>query len=111
MPGGTAAANAGARTLAFGSSAEDHRKSSIESTSARIDSAPAGSFILGAFLGGTLAPRNRTRLDAQPHRFREAEPGLRQIMLTVSAEQVAAPGVYTSLSDSKCSGANRARYL
>ncbi|HVN03140.1 MAG TPA: GNAT family N-acetyltransferase [Bryobacteraceae bacterium] len=112
---------------AFGSSAEDHRKTAVESAAARIASAGPGSFILGAFMAGELAgaagfyreqelkSRHKGHVwgvyvaesargrgigrDLMRELIAKAarEPGLRQIILTVTTEQSAARRLYESL--------------
>jgi RimJ/RimL family protein N-acetyltransferase len=112
---------------AFSSAAEDHRQTTVEAAAARIASAGPGSFILGAFREGALVGvggfHREQELKSQ-HKGRvwgvyvtgrarvcgigrelmrtlighaKAEPGLQQIVLTVTTEQIAARRLYESL--------------
>jgi len=112
---------------AFGSSADDHCAISIEQTAERLDAAPGGSFVAGAFadgeLIGTAGFARETRLKTRhkafiwgvyvrmPHRGRgigralmtatieraRGYAGLRQITITVAITQDAAARLYRSL--------------
>ncbi len=112
---------------AFSSAAEDHRRTTVEAAAARIGSAAPGSFILGAFRNGVLvgaAGFYREQELKSRHKGRvwgvyvteaargsgigrelmralieraKGEPGLVQVMLTVTTEQVAARRLYESL--------------
>jgi len=112
---------------AFSSAAEDHRQTTVEAAAARIASAGPGSFILGAFREGALVGvagfYHEQELKSR-HKGRvwgvyvtgtargcgigrelmrtlighaQAEPGLQQIVLTVTTEQIAARRLYESL--------------
>jgi len=113
--------------LAFSSAAEDHRQTTVEAVAARIASAGPGSFTLGAFredvLVGVAGFHREQELKSQ-HKGRvwgvyvteaargcgigrelmrtlighaKAEPGLKQIVLTVTSGQLAARRLYESL--------------
>src|SRR5580658_4389742 len=113
--------------LAFSSAAEDHRQTTVEAVAARIASAGPGSFTLGAFredaLVGVAGFHREQELKSQ-HKGRvwgvyvteaargcgigrelmrtliehaKAEPGLQQIVLTVTTGQLAARRLYESL--------------
>ncbi len=112
---------------AFSSAAEDHRQTSVDAAAARIGSAPPESFILGAFresaLAGTAGFYRESELKSR-HKGHiwgvyvtaaarglgmgralmhtliaqaKTQPGLEQIVLTVSTEQTAARRLYESL--------------
>jgi ribosomal protein S18 acetylase RimI-like enzyme len=113
--------------LAFGSSAEDHRSTSVDGFAKRLGDAGTQNFVLGAFASGKLVgtvgfARNDNRKDhhkgrvwgvyvTSDHRARRIgrqlmsellrragqQPGLEQIMLTVGADQNAARRLYASL--------------
>ena len=116
---------------AFISAAEDHSHTTIEVSAARIRSAGPGSFLLGAFHDGNLAGTagfhreqelksrhkgrvwgvyvteacrgrgiGRALMTGLIDRARNA-PGLEQIILTVTTEQVAAARLYESLGFQK----------
>jgi RimJ/RimL family protein N-acetyltransferase len=112
---------------AFSSAAEDHRQTTVEAAAARIASAEPGNFILGAFREGALVGVTgfyREQELKSRHKGRvwgvyvteaargcgigrelmrtlighgKAEPGLQQIVLTVTAGQLAARRLYESL--------------
>jgi ribosomal protein S18 acetylase RimI-like enzyme len=112
---------------AFSSAAEDHRKTSVEAVAARIAAASADNFILGAFQGETLvgmAGFYREQEMKSHHKGRiwgvyvtescrgrgtgralmraviqraKTEPALEQIVIAVTAPQLAARRLYGSL--------------
>jgi len=112
---------------AFSSSAEDHRKTTVEMAAARIGFPSQENFVMGAFEDGSLVGvagfyREQERKSRHKghvwgvyvkatrrgsgvgrslmHRMIEEakhEAGLEQIMLTVTSEQVAARRLYESL--------------
>jgi ribosomal protein S18 acetylase RimI-like enzyme len=116
---------------AFSSSAEDHRRTTVEAAAARIGSPEPGSFLLGAFHDGELAgtagfyreqelkSRHKGRVwgvyVTEACRGRgmgralmgslidraRACRGLEQIILTVATEQTAALRLYESLGFQK----------
>jgi ribosomal protein S18 acetylase RimI-like enzyme len=113
--------------LAFGSAAEEHRATSVETFAKRLADGGEHNFVLGAFTAGKLVgtvgfARHSNRKDQHKgrlwgvyvtaeHRARgiarrllaellkraSQQPGLEQIMLTVGAEQSAAKRLYSSL--------------
>lgn len=112
---------------AFSSSAEEHSKTTVEAAASRIGSSPPGSFILGASREGRLAgiagfhreqelkSRHKGRIwgvyVAEAYRgcgigralmesiIQNANeyPGLQQVLVTVTTEQIAARRLYESL--------------
>ena len=113
--------------LAFGSSAEEHRGTTVEAIAARLDPSNSDNFVLGAFAEGQLVgtvgfARNQNLKDnhkgriwgvyvKKDHRGKgiarqlltdvlqraRSEPGLEQIILTVGQSQAAAKRLYLSL--------------
>ena len=113
--------------LAFATSAEEHRTTSIEDVARRFGEPSSGSFVLGAFAAGQLVgiggfarqDRDKSRHKGMvwgvyvrgEHRARGigrqlisellrracSQPGLEQIMLTVSVDQPAAGRLYAAL--------------
>ncbi len=113
--------------LAFGSSGEEHRMTSVESVAARICPADSRNFVLGAFDDGQLIGSigfarhqslksrhkgsiwgvyvrkgQRTKgigrqLLSELLRLAQTQPGLEQIALTVGAGQTAAKKLYSAL--------------
>jgi ribosomal protein S18 acetylase RimI-like enzyme len=112
---------------AFGSSAGDHRKQTVDATAASLGSPSPGSFVLGALHAGKLvgiAGFQREQQQKRRHKGHiwgvyvtdahrgcgigralmlglieqaKAHPGLEQITLTVTIGQVAARGLYESI--------------
>jgi RimJ/RimL family protein N-acetyltransferase len=113
--------------LAFGSSAEEHRGTTVEAIAARLSPSNSDSFVLGAFADGELVgtvgfARQQNLKDnhkgriwgvyvKKDHRGKgiarqlltdvlqraRSEPGLEQIILTVGQSQAAAKRLYLSL--------------
>ncbi len=112
---------------AFGSSASEHRATSVPATAKRLAAATGDSFVLGAFSGGRLvgtAGFFRNQREKERHkggvwgvyvnaewrskgvaralmtellRRARAQPGLEQINLAVAVQQTAAKRLYESL--------------
>jgi RimJ/RimL family protein N-acetyltransferase len=113
--------------LAFGSSAEEHRGTTVQAIAERLSPANSHNFVLGAFAEGELVgtvgfarhqnlkDRHKGRLWGvyikESHRGRgiarkllaavlqraQSQPGLEQVMLTVAQTQVPAKRLYSSV--------------